>query len=252
MYRPKSDFIANVTVKQVKFSDAALENNKLENGVLEKLEKMITEKFFKEQESLKESITVLEKKLKRKQNENQNLIDNIEKLTKAELDRVSEIYDLKEALDVRNKDYQKISDELAVKTKEQIENVKVKDLEAELEDLRKVLKLTTDELWMLKEKYRVESTKTKRKYDKDLEDQKVASSQVQTLNQTVKEQMSEIEHLNKIITKGDNIIKSKDKEIEQLKGVLENDQKRLSIQEWFQLNINFYLLAHAKSNIKEH
>ena len=233
-YRPKSDFIANVSVKQVKFSDATLPDKKIENGVLEKLENMITDKFYKEQESLKESITVLEKKLKRKQNENQNLIDNIEKLTKAELDRVSEIYDLKEALDVRNKDYQKISDELAVKTKEQIENVKVKDLEAELEDLRKVLKLTTDELWMLKEKYRVESTKTKRKYDKDLEEQKVVSNQVESLNQTVKEQMAEIEHLNKVITKGDNIIKTKDNELEKLKEVLANDQKKLSIQDRLQ------------------
>ena len=96
-----------------------------------------------------------------KQNENQNLMDNIEKMTKAELDRVSDIYDLKENLRKRDEECLKLSDELAVKTKEQLENIRVKDLEGELDDLRKVLKFTTDELWLLKEKVKVESTKMK-------------------------------------------------------------------------------------------
>ena len=85
---------------------------------------------------MKESITALEKKLRRKQNENINLMDNIEKLTKVELDRVSEIYELKEALEERAKECLKLSDDLAVKTKEQIDNIKVRDLECEIEDLK--------------------------------------------------------------------------------------------------------------------
>jgi len=36
------------------------------------------------------------------------------------------------------------------KNKEQSENIKVKDLECELEDTKKVLKFTTDEVWLLK------------------------------------------------------------------------------------------------------
>ena len=154
-----------MTVKQVKFTDAKQDSSNGENSALEKLEKMITEKFVKEQETLRESITALEKKLKRKQNENQNLLDNIEKLTKTELDRVSDIFDLKETLRNRDEECLRLSDELAVKTKEQLENIRVKDLEGELDDLRKVLKFTTDELWLLKEKCKVESTKTKRKHD---------------------------------------------------------------------------------------
>ena len=133
-----------------------------------KLEKIITEKFEKDQQSLKESITTLEKKLRRKQNENQNLMDNIEKLTKVELDRVSEIYDLKEVLAERDKECVKLSDDLAVKTKEQIDNIKVKDLECELEELRKALKITTEELWLHKEKLKIETENKRKKESKDI------------------------------------------------------------------------------------
>ena len=234
LYRPKSDFIANVTVKQVKFSDGKQDNG--ETNALEKLEKMITEKFVAEQESLKDSITSLEKKLRRKQNENQNLIDNIEKLTKAELDRVSEIYDLKEALQLRDKECLKLSDELAVKTKEQIENVKVKDLECELEDLRKILKLTTDELWLLKEKMKVESTKTRRKHDIENnnvdEKQMVAQvTEIKKLHCVVETQKEEIEGLTELVTKGDSIIQQKDTEIQNLRRALASDQEQMTIRE---------------------
>ena len=234
LYRPKSDFIANVTVKQVKFSEGKQDNG--ETNALEKLEKMITEKFVAEQESLKDSITSLEKKLRRKQNENQNLIDNIEKLTKAELDRVSEIYDLKEALQIRDKECLKLSDELAVKTKEQIENVKVKDLECELEDLRKILKLTTDELWLLKEKMKVESTKTRRKHDIENnnvdEKQMVAQvTEIKKLHCVVETQKEEIEGLTELVTKGDTIIQQKDTEIQNLRRALATDQEQMTIRE---------------------
>ena len=227
MYRPKSDFIANVTVKQVKFSSTPpiLRNGGTNPEPLEKLEKILTEKFTKEHESLKDSITALEKKLKRKQNENQNLIDNIEKLTKAELNRVSELYDLKEALEIRDKECQRLSDELAVKTKEQLENIKVKDLESEIEDLKKALKFTTEELWLQKEKLRVESTKTKRKSEDNID------AKIQNLNSTIMIQKDEINELNSIITKGDDIIKQKDKEIENLQKLQTDSKKQLQITE---------------------
>ena len=221
-------------MKQVKFSEGKQDNG--ETNALEKLEKMITEKFVAEQESLKDSITSLEKKLRRKQNENQNLIDNIEKLTKAELDRVSEIYDLKEALQLRDKECLKLSDELAVKTKEQIENVKVKDLECELEDLRKILKLTTDELWLLKEKMKVESTKTRRKHDIENnnvdEKQMVAQvTEIKELHCVVETQKEEIEGLTELVTKGDTIIQQKDTEIQNLRRALATDQEQMTIRE---------------------
>ena len=182
---------------------------------------------------MKESITALEKKLRRKQNENQNLMDNIEKLTKAELDRVSDIYDLKETLRTRDEECQKLSDELAVKTKEQLENIRVKDLEGELEDLRKVLKFTTDELWLLKEKVKVESTKTKRKHDIENNNSVDQSLVVEMKNMKalLDTQKEEMEELNDMIDKGDSIIKQKDKEIEKLKRALMSDHEKMTITE---------------------
>ena len=78
----------------------------------------------KEKDGMKDTVANLEKRLKRKQNENQNLLENISKISEDELQRVAEIYDLKEALDNQNKECEKLADELAVKMKEQIENIK--------------------------------------------------------------------------------------------------------------------------------
>ena len=182
---------------------------------------------------MRESITALEKKLRRKQNENQNLIDNIEKLTKAELDRVSDIYDLKETLRKRDEECLRLSDELAVKTKEQLENIRVKDLEGELDDLRKVLKFTTDELWLLKEKVKVESSKTRRKHDienNNSVDQNLVV-EMKNMKALLDTQKEEMEEQNEMIDKGDSIIKQKDKEIDKLKRALMSDQEKITITE---------------------
>ena len=216
----------------MKFTDAKPDCNG-ENSALEKLEKMITEKFVKEQETVRESITSLEKKLRRKQNENQNLIDNIEKLTKAELDRVSDIYDLKETLRKRDEECLRLSDDLAVKTKEQLENIRVKDLEGELDDLRKVLKFTTEELWLLKEKVKVESSKTRRKHDIENNnsiDQNLVV-EMKNMKALLDTQKEEMEEQNEMIDKGDSIIKQKDNEIDKLKRALMSDQEKMTITE---------------------
>ena len=202
-----------------------------------KLEKMITEKFEKDQQSLKESITALEKKLRRKQNENQNLMDNIEKLTKVELDRVSEIYDLKEVLAERDKECVKLSDELAVKTKEQIDNIKVKDLECELEELRKALKITTEELWLHKEKLKIETENNRKKESKDESENNLLPKENGEIGgnknfaNIIDDQRDEIEQLNFTISRGDEIIKCKDKEIINLKKIIMKDQEKLCITE---------------------
>ena len=70
---------------------------------------------------------------------------------------------MKEALDTKTMESEKLSDELAVKAKEQIDNITVTDLKSELEDTRKFLKRTTDENWLLKEKLRVEQENGQKK-----------------------------------------------------------------------------------------
>merc|ERR1711915_854208 len=124
-FRPSPDVAAT---KHVKFLQPEID---LEEKV-NKLEKMITEKLGKENETMNEVVANLERKLRRKQNENQNLIDNIEQLSKDEVEKTAEIFNLKEALDFQRKQCDKLADELALKTKEQLENVKVKDLESYL------------------------------------------------------------------------------------------------------------------------
>ena len=183
-----------------------------------KLEKIRTEKIEKEQGTLKESITALDKKLRRKQNENFNLMDNIEKLTKVELDRVAEIYDLKKALKEKAQECSKLCYELAVKTKEQIDNIKVRDLESELEDLREKLKGTTDDLRLHKEKLKLEIQNKPKIENKHLEPE---------IEYVMENQSEEIVQLNDIISRGDKIIKEKDKEIFSLKKSILKDQEKL-------------------------
>ena len=188
---------------------------------------------------MKESITALEKKLRRKQNENINLMDNIEKLTKVELDRVSEIYELKEALEERAKECLKLSDELAVKTKEQIDNIKVRDLECEIEDLRAALKVTTEDLWLHKEKLKVQTENSSKRGSKDrLECENISPlrekgelEKMKNAENIIENQREEIDQLNDIISRGDEIIKTKDNEILNLKKMIVKDQEKLVMTE---------------------
>ena len=217
---------------------------------MDQLEKMITQKFGKEQDMMKETIANLEKKLKRKQNENQNLLDNISKISEDELHRVADIYDLKEALENRNKECEKLSDELAVKMKEQIENVKVKDLESELEETRKVLKCTTEEIWLLKEKLKVEEESSQKK-DKqitkltislsDLNEQKAAANDEETsmhiqMKTTLKEcwekiksSTTEMEELKEQIAKGETALIEKETKIAELMNLINEDEQKIKV-----------------------
>lgn len=245
-YRPRADIASKEKSKQVTFSQPEVN---IEDKV-DQLEKMITQKFGKEQDMMKETIANLEKKLKRKQNENQNLLDNISKISEDELHRVADIYDLKEALENRNKECEKLSDELAVKMKEQIENVKVKDLESELEETRKVLKCTTEEIWLLKEKLKVEEESSQKK-DKqitkltislsDLNEQKAAANDEETsmhiqMKTTLKEcwekiksSTTEMEELKEQIAKGETALIEKETKIAELMNLINEDEQKIKV-----------------------
>ena len=115
--------------------------------------------------------------------------------------------------------------------KEQIENVKVKDLESELEETRKVLKCTTEEIWLLKEKSRVEEETSKKKDNPisklsisltDIEECKRKESaeedgallQMKTMLKdcwkTLESSNVEINQLNEVIIKGNADLKGKE------------------------------------------
>ena len=236
---------------------------------VDQLEKIISQNFGKEQEMLKETIATLEKKLKRKQNENNNLLENIAKISEDELHRVSEIYDLKEALECQNKESEKLADELAVKVKEQIENVKVKDLESELEETRKVLKCTTEEIWLLKEKLKVEE-ETSKKRDKEISKLSISLSDIEDFKRQVSEeentshiqmktmlkdcwkeiesQKAEIKQLNDLVTKGDEILKEKEEEISGLINLVEKDKEEIKVRFYLQ-HAQLYSIFYSKEMI---
>ena len=157
---------------------------------------------------------------------------------------------MKQALDTKTMESEKLSDELAVKAKEQIDNITVTDLKSELEDTRKLLKRTTDENWLLKEKLRVEQEnglKKEREIGKlscivgDLENVNKQKSTTEnevtgTLKSKLTEcmkvlesQKSEINQLNDLVSQADEIVKEKEKEISWLNNLVHKDQLEIKV-----------------------
>ena len=159
LYRKRDDFSIMEKPKQVNF---APQNDLIENKV-EKLEKIITGRLNDKQEEIEGQVDKLEKTLKRKQNEVNNLLDTIH-ISKENEEKLNyEINNLKQTLENKNIESEKLADELAIKAKEQLDNIRVTDLKSELEDARQLLKRTTEENWFLKEKLRVEQENGEKK-----------------------------------------------------------------------------------------
>jgi len=254
LYRHRDDFSIMEKPKQVNF---APQNDLIENKV-EKLEKIITERLNDKQEEINEQVDKLEKKLKRKQNEVNNLLDTIHTSKEHEEKLYYEINNLKQALDDKSIESEKLADELAIKAKEQLDNIRVTDLKSELEDAKLLLKRTTEENWFLKEKLRVEQEngqKKEREIGKlsckvgDLENcNKTQSTKENDMIQVVKTKLSdtleevesyksEIKQLNDTISHADEILKNKEKEILWLHDLVQKNQLEIKEKEGEYLNI---------------
>eukprot|EP00092_Neocalanus_flemingeri_P011053 GFUD01011901.1.p1 GENE.GFUD01011901.1~~GFUD01011901.1.p1 ORF type:complete len:835 (-),score=288.99 GFUD01011901.1:58-2562(-) len=253
-FRCKEDICGQERYKQVKSHHQAVN---IEDKV-DQLEHIIEEKFGKENEMLKETVANLEKKLRRKQNENVNLLENIAKVTEDELHRVSEIYDLKEALECQNKQSEKLKDELAIKVKEQLENLEAKDLKSELERTKIQLKTTSEEILLLKEKLKIEEDTMKKK-DKEIsklsisladlencksqvsEEENDTHIQMKTLLKDCWKQMEsqkvEIKQLNDLVTKGDEILEEKEEQIDELTNLAQKDKEEIKLKEGEYVNL---------------
>ena len=246
LYRHRDDFSSMEKPKQVNF---APQNDLIENKV-EKLEKIITERLNDKQEEINEQVDKLEKKLKRKQNEVNNLLDTIHTSKENEEKLNYEIDNLKQALDDKSIESEKLADELAIKAKEQLDNIRVTDLKSELEDAKLLLKRTTEENWFLKEKLRVEQEngqKKEREIGKlsckvgDLENcNKTQSTKENDMIQVVKTKLSdtleevesyksEIKQLNDTISHADEILKNKEKEILWLHDLVQKNQLEIKV-----------------------
>eukprot|EP00092_Neocalanus_flemingeri_P053279 GFUD01062570.1.p1 GENE.GFUD01062570.1~~GFUD01062570.1.p1 ORF type:complete len:852 (+),score=326.90 GFUD01062570.1:43-2598(+) len=255
LYRPLADIQTQEKPKQVSF---ALQEGLIEDKV-EKLETRITERLGNSQDEFQEKkIENLEKKLKRKQNESNNLMENMGKFKENEDKMSFEIRDLKQELEVKTKELEKLADELAVKAKEQIDNVRVTDLQSELQDTQKVLKRTTDEIWLLKERFRVENENGNKK-DREIAKLTCAVSDLENTNksQNMKEnqnykaievdlekhmkelesQRNEIIQLNDLVSEADEIVKEKEKEISWLNDLVHKEQSEIQEREGDYLNL---------------
>ena len=244
LYRPLADIEPQEKPKQVTF---APQEGLIENKV-EKLEKRIAERLEKHQDEFQEKIDSLEKKLKRKQSEANNLMENISNFKENEDKLNLEIRDLKQTVIVKNEELEKLDDELAVKAKEQLDNVRVTDLESELEDTRKLLKRTTDEIWLLTEKFRVEQENANKK-DREIAKLACAVSDLENVNknenlkenqnyktlqfefskctQELESQKAEIVQLNDLVSEADEIVKEKEKEISWLNDLVQKEQIKI-------------------------
>ena len=234
--------------KQVSF---APQQDLMENKV-EKLEKIINESLSTKHEETKEQIDKFEKRLKRKQNEVNNLFETVNKYKETEEKLNYEINHLKQTLDTKNNESERLADELAVKAKEQMDNITVKDLKSELEDARKMLKRTTDENWIIKEKLRVEQ-ETGQKKEREIGKLSCAVSDLESVNregsmkendiiitlegklanslEVLESQNTEIQQLNDLVSQADEIVKEKEKDISWLNNMVHKDQMEIKVND---------------------
>ena len=166
--------------------------------------------------------------------EAQGLADQLAKRTKDEKVLKRTVNALKNELRTKSQANEKLQDDMARMKKEQMENVKVVDLETDLAESQAGLKRATEELWMLKEKLRVcgesnhEKDKEIEKLNKLMVDQRASpkaaflgdNTEVQEImrklnksNQIIEQQQKEIKHLNDLVSTADDIVKEKENEI---------------------------------------
>ena len=221
----------------------------MENKV-ERIEKMMTTAENAIDVAEKDLVEKMEKKLKRKQNEIINLIETINKCQENEKKLDDEVKNLKELLTDKSKEAERLSDDLALKTKEQMDNIRVTDLKSELEDVKNMLKKTTDENWIIKEKLRIDQENIVKKdheisklsifiselessnqinHNKDNDINSVLKADLQKCVEELEANKYEIKQLTSLVTKADEIVKEKEQEILFLNNLAHKDQMEIKV-----------------------
>jgi len=254
LYRQLEDIKIPEKQKQVSF---APQNELMENKV-ERIEKMMTTAENAIDVAEKDLVEKMEKKLKRKQNEIINLIETINKCQENEKMLDDEVKNLKELLTDKSKEAERLSDDLALKTKEQMDNIRVTDLKSELEDVKNMLKKTTDENWIIKEKLRIDQENIVKKdheisklsifiselessnqinHNKDNDINSVLKADLQKCVEELEANKYEIKQLTSLVTKADEIVKEKEQEILFLNNLAHKDQMEIKEKENDYINL---------------
>jgi len=254
LYRQLEDIKIPEKQKQVSF---APQNELMENKV-ERIEKMMTTAESAIDVAEKDLVGKMEKKLKRKQSEIINLIETINKCQENEKMLDNEVKSLKELLAEKTKEAERLSDNLALKTKEQMDNIRVTDLKSELDDVKNMLKKTTDENWIIKEKLRIDQENIVKKdheisklsifiselestnqinHNKDNDINSVLKADLQKCVEELEANKYEIKQLTSLVTKADEIVKEKEQEILFLNNLAHKDQLEIKEKENDYINL---------------
>ena len=167
--------------------------------------------------------------MERKQKENENLLENIAKISEDEINRVAEIYYLKEALRCKNNECEQLTDKLETMETEQIEKENV----GELRDLTHSLTCATDKIGLLTTKIRSEEEAnlikenqisqlsiSLQKLSEEGAEKAHTHSQMKAMLKNcwknLEYQKVEIKQLNDLVTKADQIMEEKDEKITEL------------------------------------
>lgn len=214
LFRPKEELVPvkdKSPNKQVSFN----QDNLIENKV-DKLEKILTERLGADQD-------VLEQKLKEKEAETETLEAKVRYSKECEEKLAAQLEEQKaEAM--------RLADKLAEQAKEQMDGVKVTDLQAELEDTKTALKRMTEETWLAKERLRVEM-ENKQKRERELTEScnLAAKQELIQLQKELDRTKLEVKQLNELVSEADEIVKDKEREIVTLTELVDRD--KMLIQE---------------------
>jgi len=222
LYRPKEEISPPSAEKSPqKQSKVSFDQENLIENKVDKLEKILTEKLSVGQDVQDD----LEKQLLDKESE---LLDkNAE--TMALEKRVAELKEVEEKmrkeLEEAKEEGVRMADQLAAQAKEQMDSVKVTDLEAELADTKTALKKVTEEAWLTKEKLRVEvENGQKRQNDTNAAQNLATQEKIACLQEELDMSRLQVKQLNDLVSEADEIVKDKEREVVQLSELVDRDR----------------------------
>jgi len=227
LYRPKEEIMLPSADKSPqKQSKVSFDQENLIENKVDKLEKILNEKLSVGQDVQDD----LEKQLLDKESE---LLDkNTETLALEK--KVSELKETEEKmrkeLEAAKAEGVRMADQLATQAKEQMDSVKVTDLQAELADTKTALKRVTEEAWLVKEKLRVEVENGQKRQDDTLAAQNLATQEkIASMQEELDMSRLQVKQLNDLVSEADEIVKDKEREVVQL--TESTDRDRMLIKE---------------------
>jgi len=198
LFRPKEDMYQSKDKspnKQVSFN----QDNLIENKV-NKLEKILNDRLGEKQSETE----ALEEKVRHSKESQDKMAAQLED-KKAEAER--------------------LADQLAVQAKEQMDSVKINDLQAELEDTKTALKRVTEEAWLTKERLRVElENGHKREHELTAANDLAFKETISVLQKEVDMTKLQVKQLNELVSEADEIVKDKERDIVALTDLVDRDK----------------------------